>query len=113
MHKFLILPYPIVIYYIPILVVYIYGESIFMYNIQIHNTIKVLNVFIRSEYRSRVTDILQMNRAGINLFEALVESILSTAPEVVHSYRTGRTIIPEFVTRLLAMTDVPDSTAKK
>lgn len=93
------------------MVVYIYGYCV--YNIQIHNTMKVLNVFIRSEYRSRVTDILQMNRAGISLFEALVESIPSTAPEVVQSYRTGRTIIPEFVTRLLAMTGVPDSTAKK
>lgn len=101
------------IYYIPNIGSIHIRESIFIYNIQIRNTMKVLNVFIRSEYRSRVTDILQMNRVGISLFEALVESIPSTAPEVLHSYRTGRTIIPEFVTRLLAMTGVPDSTAKK
>ncbi|MGB7632399.1 MAG: hypothetical protein WBL68_01620 [Nitrososphaeraceae archaeon] len=32
---------------------------------------------------------------------------------MVHSYRTGRTTVSEFVTRLLVMTVVPDSSAKK
>ncbi|MGH9993990.1 MAG: hypothetical protein ACRD4J_01970 [Nitrososphaeraceae archaeon] len=62
---------------------------------------KELNVFIHSEYRSKVTDILQRNRAGISFFEVLgTENTPSATPEVVHSYRTGRTTVPEFVTRL-------------
>jgi nitrogen regulatory protein P-II 1 len=32
---------------------------------------------------------------------------------VVHSYRPGRTTVPEFVTRLLILTVVTDSQAKK
>ena len=75
---------------------------------------KELDVFIRSEHRSKVTDILQKNRAGISFFEVLgTGSTPSATPEVVHSYRTGRTTVPEFVTRLLVMTVVPDSSAKK
>jgi nitrogen regulatory protein P-II 1 len=75
---------------------------------------KELDVFIRLEHRSKVTDMLQKNRAGISFFEVLgTGSTPSAAPEVVHSYRTGRTTVPEFVTRLLVMTVVPDSSAKK
>ena len=93
-----------------ILVVYIYEER----NVNVHNTMKELDVFIRSEHRSKMTDILQKNREGISFFEVLgTGSTLSAAPEFVHSYRTGRTTVPEFVTRLLVMTVVPDSSAKK
>jgi nitrogen regulatory protein PII len=75
---------------------------------------KELNVLICSEHHSKVTGILQKNRADISFFEVLGTGITpSAAPEVVHSYRTGRTTIPEFVTRLLVMIVVPDSTAKK
>jgi nitrogen regulatory protein P-II 1 len=75
---------------------------------------KELNVFIRSEHRSKVTDILQRNRAGISFFEVRgTGSTPSATPEVVHSYRTGRSTVPEFVTRLLVMTVVSDSSAKK
>jgi nitrogen regulatory protein P-II 1 len=73
-----------------------------------------LDVFVCSEHRSKVTDILQKNRAGISFFEVLgTGSTPSAAPEVVHSYRTGRTTVPEFVTRLLIMTVVTNSYAKK
>jgi nitrogen regulatory protein PII len=74
---------------------------------------KELTIFTRSEHRSKVTDILHKNRDGISFFEVLgTGSTPSVAPEVVHSYRTCRTTILEFVTRLLVMTVVPDSTAK-
>jgi nitrogen regulatory protein PII len=72
-----------------------------------------LDVFVCSEHRSKVTDILQKNRAGISFSVLGTGSTPSAAPEVVHSYRTGRTTVPEFVTRLLIMTVVTDSYAKK
>lgn len=103
-----------VLYDILILVVYIYECSIFIHSVYICNTMKELNVLIRSEHRSKVTDILQRNRAGISFFEVLGKgNTPSATPEVVHSYRTGRTTVPEFVTRLLVMTVVSDSSAKK
>jgi len=103
-----------VLYDTLILVVYIYEGSIFIHSVYICNTMKELNVFIHSEYRSKVTDILQRNRAGISFFEVLgTENTPSATPEVVHSYRTGRTTVPEFVTRLLVMAVVSDSSAKK
>jgi hypothetical protein len=103
-----------VLYDILILVVYIYERSIFIHSVYIYNTMKELNVFIRSEHRSKVTDILQRNRAGISFFEVRgTGSTPSATPEVVHSHRTGRSTVPEFVTRLLVMTVVSDSSAKK
>lgn len=55
-------------------------------------TMKELDVFIRSEPHSKVTNILQKNRAGLSFFEVFsIESTPSAAPEVIHSYRTGRT----------------------
>ncbi|MGB7959947.1 MAG: P-II family nitrogen regulator [Nitrososphaeraceae archaeon] len=103
-----------VLYDILILVVYIYEGSIFINSVYIYNTMKELNVFIRSEHRSKVTDILQRNRAGISFFEVLgTGNTPSATPEVVHSYRTGRTTVPEFITRLLVMTFVSDTSAKK
>ena len=101
------------LYDILILVVYIYEGSVFIHNVNVHNTMKELDVFIRSGHRSRVTDILQKNRAGISFSKSLVQGVPSAAPEFVHSYRAGRTTVPEFVTRLLVMTVVPDSSAKK
>ena len=82
------------LYYAIILIVYIYGgEYFFIHNIHIHNTMKELNVFIRLEHRSKVTDILQKYRADISFFEVLGTGITpSAAPDVVHSYRTGRTL---------------------
>lgn len=65
-----------VLYDILILVVYIYEGSIFIHSVYIYNTMKELNVFIRSEHRSKVTDILQRNRAGISFFvKCLVQGI--------------------------------------
>ena len=63
------------LYDILILVVYIYGGSIFIYSIHIHNT---------------------LFNGGFGVLDT--GSTLSAAPEVVHSYRTGRTT--EFVIRL-------------
>lgn len=89
-------------------------KGVFLYIVYIYNTMKELNVFIRSEHRSKVTDILQRNRAGISFFEVLgTGSTPSATPEGVHSHRTGRSTVPEFVTRLLVMTVVSDSSAKK
>lgn len=44
---------------------------VLLYIVSIYNTMKKLNVFIRSEHRSKVTDILQRNRGGISFFEVL------------------------------------------
>lgn len=103
-----------VLYDTLILVVCISEGSIFIHTVYVYNTRKELNVFIRSEYCLKVTDILQRNRAGISFFEVLgTGNTPSATPEVVHSYRTGRTTVPEFVTRLLVMTVVSDSSAKR
>lgn len=48
-----------VLYDSVILVVYIYEGSTFIHNSHIHNTLKELDVFVRSEHRSKVTDILR------------------------------------------------------
>lgn len=61
-----------------------------------------------------MTDILHRSRAGISFFEVLgTGNTPSATPEVVHSYRTGRTTVAEFVTRLLVMTVMSDSSAIK
>ena len=60
-----------------------------------------------------MTDILQKNRDGIGFFEVLGTGSTPSAAPVVHSYRTGRTTVPEFVTRLLIMTVVTDFYAMK
>ena len=61
-----------------------------------------------------MTDMLQKNRVGLSFFEVFsTESTPCAALEVVHSYMAGRSTVPEFVTRLLVMTVMPDSSAKK
>jgi nitrogen regulatory protein P-II 1 len=103
-----------VLYDILILVVYIYEVSTVIHSVYVYNTMTELSVFIRSEYRSKVIDVLQRNGAGISFFEVLgTGSTPSATPEVVHSYRTGKSTVPEYVTRLLVMTVVSDSYAKK
>lgn len=61
-----------------------------------------------------MTDILQGHKAGITFFDIHgTGNTPSPTQEIVHSYTTGRTTIPEFVTRTLVMTIVPDSSAKR
>lgn len=75
---------------------------------------KEIDVFVRSEDRSKVTDILQGYKAGITFFDIHgTGNTPSPTQEIVHSYTTGRTTIPEFITRTLVMIIVSDSSAKQ
>lgn len=61
-----------------------------------------------------MTDILQGHKAGITFFDIDdTGNTLSPTQEIVRSYATGRTTIPEFVTRTRVMAIVPDSSAKR
>ena len=75
---------------------------------------KEIDIFIRADDLSKVTDILQRHKVGITFFE--INGTGRTpreAPEIVHSYMTGRTTIPEFVKRIEVKSIVPDSSAKQ
>ena len=106
----------IVYCYSLILVVYIYKWCIVIYYVGIHSHYERIGRLYSFRASLKVTDMLQKNRAGLSFFEVFsTGSTPSAAPEVVHSYRTGRTklLSPEFITRLLVMTVVPDISAKK
>ncbi len=74
---------------------------------------KEINIFIRSDDLSKVTDILQKHNAGITFFNIQGTGRTPRATsEIIHSYQTGRTIIPKFIGRILVISVVPDSIAK-
>ncbi len=75
---------------------------------------KEIDIFVRSEDLSKVTSILLKHKAGITFFE--IDGTGRTpreAPEIIHSYMTGKTTVPEFVRRTKVETIVPDSSAKQ
>ena len=74
---------------------------------------KEINVFIRSDDLSKVTDILQKHSAGITFFniQGTGRTPRSTS-EIIHSYQTGRTIIPKFIVGIIVISIVTDSIAK-
>jgi nitrogen regulatory protein P-II 1 len=74
---------------------------------------KELNIFIRSDDLSKVTDILQKHNAGITFFniQGTGRTPRSTT-EIIHSYQTGRTIVPKFIGRIMVISIVSDSNAK-
>jgi nitrogen regulatory protein P-II 1 len=75
---------------------------------------KEISVFIRADDLSKVTNILLKHKAGITFFE--IEGTGRTpraAPEIIHSYVTGKTVVPMFVRRIKVETVVPDSSAEQ
>jgi nitrogen regulatory protein P-II 1 len=71
---------------------------------------KEINVYIRPNDLSKVTDILQKHKLGITFFDiqGTGRTPRSTS-EVIHSYQTGRTTIPKFIGRVLVISIVSDS----
>jgi nitrogen regulatory protein P-II 1 len=74
---------------------------------------KEINIFIRTDDLSKVTDILQKHNAGITFFniQGTGRTPRSTT-EIIHSYQTGRTIVPKFIGRIMVISIVSDSNAK-
>ena len=74
---------------------------------------KEINIFIRSDDLSKVTDVLQKHNAGITFFniQGTGRTPRSTS-EIIHSYQTGRTVVPKFVGRIMVISIVSDSIAK-
>jgi nitrogen regulatory protein P-II 1 len=74
---------------------------------------KEINIFIRSDDLSKVTDVLQKHNAGITFFniQGTGRTPRSTS-EIIHSYQTGRTVVPKFVGRIMVVSIVSDSIAK-
>jgi nitrogen regulatory protein P-II 1 len=74
---------------------------------------KEINIFVRSDDLSKVTDVLQKHNAGITFFniQGTGRTPRSTT-EIIHSYQTGRTVVPKFVGRIMVVSIVSDSIAK-
>jgi nitrogen regulatory protein PII len=76
---------------------------------------KQIDIFIRTDDLKQATDILQKNGvAAITFYEINWASKMKreAVPEMVRSYMTGRTIIPEYVKRTKVEAVVPDSAIK-
>ncbi len=59
---------------------------------------KEINVFVRHNDLSRVTDIIQKHKAGITFFDIQgTGRTPRSIPEVVHAYQTGRKTVPRFI----------------
>jgi nitrogen regulatory protein P-II 1 len=76
-------------------------------------SMKEINIFIRPEDLFKITNILQKNHAGITFFN--IQGTGRTprpTSEIIHSYQTGRTIVPKFIERILVISIVSDSIVK-
>ena len=76
---------------------------------------KQIDIFIRTDNLSKVTDILQKNGVGgITFYEINGAGRMKreAVPEMVRAYMTGRTITPEYVKRTKVEVVVPDSAVK-
>ena len=81
---------------------------------QVITIIKEVNLFIRSEDLSKVTDIFMKYKVGMTFFD--VNGTGRTprdAPGVIHSYSTRRTTIPKFVQKIEVKMRCTDSSAKQ
>jgi nitrogen regulatory protein P-II 1 len=64
---------------------------------------------VRPNDLSKVTDVLLSHKAGVTFFD--IQGTGRTprvAPEVVHSYQTGRTTVPKFIGRTLVVSIISD-----
>ena len=76
---------------------------------------KQIDIFIRTDDLSQVTNILQKNGVGgITFYEinGAGRTKREAVPEMVRSYMTGRTITPEYVKRTKVEAVVSDSAEK-
>jgi nitrogen regulatory protein P-II 1 len=74
---------------------------------------KELNIFIKENDLSKVTDILQRRKAGITFVEVQgTGRTPKVTQEIVHFYQTGRKTTPKFIGRILVISIVPDPLAK-
>lgn len=73
---------------------------------------KEINVYIKSNELSKITDILLKHKVGVTFFDiqGTGRTPRSTS-EVIHSYQTGRTIVPKFIGRILVLSIVSDTAA--
>lgn len=71
---------------------------------------KEINVYIQLNDLVKGTDILQKHKLCIAVFD--IQGTGRTprfTSEIIHSYQTGRTTIPEFIGRILVISIVSDS----
>jgi nitrogen regulatory protein P-II 1 len=71
---------------------------------------KEINIFIRPNELSKVTETLLKHKAGITFYN--IEGTgrtPSATQEIVHSYQTGRSIVPKFIGKTLVVSIVSDS----
>ncbi|HEX2169328.1 MAG TPA: P-II family nitrogen regulator [Nitrososphaera sp.] len=73
-----------------------------------------MTIFIRAEDLPKVTEILQKHKVGITFFEIHgTGRTPRAAREVVQSYMTGRSSVPEFVKRYEVKSIVPESSKEE
>jgi nitrogen regulatory protein P-II 1 len=71
---------------------------------------KEINVYIRPNDLSKVTNILQKHKVGVTFFDIQgTGRTPRSSSEIIHSYQTGRTTIPKFIGRILVISIVSDS----
>ena len=73
---------------------------------------KEISIFILTDDLERVTEILRKHKVGgINFYEinGAGRTKRDAVPEMVRSYMTGRTLVPEYAKRTKVETIVPDS----
>ncbi|HSF51464.1 MAG TPA: P-II family nitrogen regulator [Nitrososphaeraceae archaeon] len=75
---------------------------------------KEIDIYIRSDDLSKVTDILQKYKVGMTFFDIFgTGRTPRAAQKIVDVYMTGKTNIPKFVKRTNVKTIVPDASAKQ
>ena len=77
---------------------------------------KEISIFIPTDDLAQVTEILgKHNVGGITFYEINGAGRMQreALPEIVHSYMTGKTTIPDYAKRIKVETIVPDTTMKQ
>jgi nitrogen regulatory protein P-II 1 len=73
---------------------------------------KEINVYVRSNDLTKITDILLKHKAGVTFFDIQgTGRTPRSTTEVIHSYHTGRTTVPKFIGRTLVLSIVSDTLA--
>ena len=83
---------------------------------KVFGAMKEITIFIRAEYLSKVTEILNKhNVGGLAFYEvnARGRTKIKEVPEMVRAYMTGKKITPEHEKRTKLETIVSDSIAKQ
>ena len=75
---------------------------------------KEISIFVRPSETSRVTETLLKHKAGVTFFN--IQGTGRTprpTQEIVHSYQTGRSVVPKFIEKTLVVSIVSDNTASQ